>query len=92
MRSCWGHDAKMRGFLCVVIERIQIENMEPKHIHTTGSDSSSSIFLTGAILFANMDYGSLGEYALKAAIGGAIWMAFKVTSDYISERIKNRKK
>lgn len=66
--------------------------MEPKHIPATGSDSTSSIFLTGAILFANLDYGSLGEYALKAAIGGAIWMAFKVTSDYISERIKNRKK
>jgi hypothetical protein len=59
--------------------------------HTNGSDSSTNIFLTGAILFANMDYASLGEYALKAAIGGAIWMTFKIASDYISEKLKNKK-
>jgi len=60
--------------------------------YLNGSDSSSSIFLTGAILFANMDYTGLGEYALKAVIGGAIWMTFKMGSEYLSERIKNKKK
>ena len=55
------------------------------------SDSSTNIFLTGAILFANMDYTGLSEYALKAAIGGLIWMTFKIASDYISDKIKNRK-
>ncbi len=59
--------------------------------HTNGSDSTN-IFLTGAILFANMDYTSLGEYALKAVIGGAIWMAFKVGTDYISEKLKKKEK
>lgn len=52
--------------------------------------SGNNIFLTGAILFANLDYADLGEYALKAAIGGAIWMAFKLVSDYISDRMKKK--
>lgn len=54
----------------------------------TSSDSSTNIFITGAILLANMDYSGLAEYALKAAIGGVIWMAFKLTTDYLSERIR----
>ncbi len=54
-------------------------------------DSSSSIFLTGAILFANMDYSSLGDYALKATIGGLIWMGFKLATDYFGTKIKLRK-
>jgi len=58
----------------------------------TGTDGSGSLFLTGAVLFANLDFGSLGEYALKAIIGGAIWMSFKLASDFIAEKIKNRKK
>jgi hypothetical protein len=55
-------------------------------------DSTSQTFLTGAILFANLDYSGLGGYAIKAAIGGAIWMVFKLAGDYISEKILNRKK
>lgn len=64
--------------------------METKH-YTTGSEGSGNFFLTGAILFANLDAGGLAEYAVKAAIGGAIWLVFKLTSDYISERLKNKK-
>lgn len=64
--------------------------METKQ-HTISNDSSTNIFLTGAILFANLDYSGLAEYALKAAIGGMIWMAFKLGSDFISERMKNKK-
>lgn len=55
-------------------------------------DSTSHTFLTGAILFANLDYSGLGAYAIKAAIGGAIWMFFKLAGDYISAKILNRKK
>ncbi len=58
---------------------------------THTSSSTSSVVLTGAILFANLDASGLAEYAVKAAIGGAIWLVFKVTSDYVSERIKNKK-
>lgn len=50
-------------------------------------DKSSNIFLTGAILFANMDYVGLEEYAIKAAIGGVIWMAFKLAGDYIANKL-----
>ncbi len=62
--------------------------------HETNNDSTSQTFLTGAILFANLDYSGLTAYAVKAAIGGAIWMAFKLAGDYISARItsKNKKK
>ena len=55
------------------------------------NDTSSNIFLTGAILFANMDYSGLADYALKATIGGLIWMSFKLATDLMSEMLKNRK-
>lgn len=61
-------------------------------LKTTTQDSSTNIFLTGAILLANMDYSGLGDYAIKAAIGGVVWMAFKLTADYIGEKIKRRGK
>ncbi|MEO7982814.1 MAG: hypothetical protein ABI688_01910 [Bacteroidota bacterium] len=52
--------------------------------------TSSNIFLTGTILLANLDFAGLADYALKALIGGAIWLGYKVTSDYI-ERKRNKK-
>lgn len=61
--------------------------MEPKNTH---SDSSNHLFLTGAILFANLDYTGLLEYALKAIIGGAIWMGFKLGGDYLATRKKKK--
>lgn len=60
--------------------------------HETTNDSTSQTFLTGAILFANLDYSGLTAYAVKAAIGGAIWMAFKLAGDYISHRLTSKKK
>jgi len=56
----------------------------------SGTDSSSNMFLTGTILLANLDYSGLADYALKALVGGVIWMAFKVGGDYISERLKKK--
>lgn len=65
--------------------------MKPNEPLTTSSNGSSSqIFLTGAMLFANLDYSGLGNYALKAVIGGAIWMSFKLLGDYLSNRIKSK--
>ncbi len=61
--------------------------METKH---SSSDSGSSMFLTGTILLANLDYSGLADYAFKAIIGGVIWMAFRITGDYISERFKKK--
>ncbi len=61
--------------------------MEKAH---TNTDSSSNMFLTGTILLANLDYSGLADYAVKALVGGVIWMAFKVGGDYISERLKKK--
>ena len=52
-------------------------------------DSTSNMFLTGSILLANLDSG-ISDYAMKALVGGLIWMAFKVTGDFISEKIKKK--
>ncbi|MFL5763876.1 MAG: hypothetical protein ACJ77K_08050 [Bacteroidia bacterium] len=56
----------------------------------TTSDGGSHTFLTGAILFANLDYSGFADYAVKAAIGGAIWMSFKLAGDYFSNRMKKK--
>lgn len=54
------------------------------------TDSTNHMFLTGAILLANLDFSGLLDYALKAVIGGVIWMGFKLGADYITD--KRRKK
>jgi hypothetical protein len=51
-------------------------------------NTSSNVFLTGCILLANLDFAGLLDYAVKAVIGGAIWLGYKVTADYI-ERKRN---
>lgn len=51
---------------------------------------SSNLFLTGAILLANLDFTSIEEYALKAIIGGAVWMGFKVIGDYVHSKLKDK--
>lgn len=52
------------------------------------NDQSSSLFLTGTILLANMNYSDLMDYAIKAFIGGAIWMGFKIAGDFLSNKMK----
>lgn len=56
----------------------------------TTNDTGSNIFLTGCILLANLDFAGLLDYALKALIGGAIWLGYKITSDYIERKRKKR--
>lgn len=54
---------------------------------TTHTDSSfSHMFLTGSILLANLDFTGLLDYALKAAIGGGIWLAYKMMADYLTRK------
>lgn len=57
-----------------------MENIKPQH------DTSSHMFLTGAILLANLNYSGLLDYALKAAIGGLIWMGYKLGADYLTSK------
>lgn len=58
---------------------------------STDTGNSSSLFLTGTILLANMDYTGLMDYAIKALVGGAIWMAYKIAGDFFSNRVNNKK-
>lgn len=55
-------------------------------------ENGSNIFLTGAILLANLDYIGLADYAVKAFIGGIVYMGFKIGSDWIAEKIRNKRK
>ena len=58
---------------------------------TLKSDTvGSNIFLTGCILLANLDFTGLLEYAIKAAIGGGIWLGYKVAADWLAERKKKK--
>lgn len=61
-------------------EQIQTEN------------TSANLLLTGFVFLANLDFTGYIDYAVKAAIGGIIWMGFKLTTDHISEKIKNKRK
>jgi hypothetical protein len=54
--------------------------------------TSGNILLTGFIFLANFDFTGYIDYAIKAAIGGIIWMGFKVGTDMLSEKIKNKRK
>ena len=55
---------------------------------TVQTGRNSNLFLTGAILLANLDFTSIEEYAIKAIIGGAVWMGFKLVGDYMNAKFK----
>jgi hypothetical protein len=57
----------------------------------TSENTSSNIFLTGCILLANLDFSGLLDYAVKAVIGGGIWLGYKAAGDYL-ERKRNKTK
>ncbi len=57
---------------------------------TTSETTSSSILLTGIVFLANLDFVGLLDYALKAGIGGAIWLGFKLTADYLERKRKKK--
>lgn len=52
------------------------------------NDTTSNILLTGTILLANFDFSSLLDYAVKAVVGGAIWMGFQIANELIRRKIK----
>jgi len=56
--------------------------------------SNFSVFLLGAILniLAAVDYASLIDYSVKAVAGGIIWLAFKLLSDYLTEKMNKNKR
>ncbi|HVI45242.1 MAG TPA: hypothetical protein VM802_10240 [Chitinophaga sp.] len=48
----------------------------------------SNVLLTGSILLANVNMSGLLDYGLKAIIGGAVWLGFKITADYLDRKRK----
>ncbi len=63
-------------------------NMDTKTAMQAGKNSN--LFLTGAILLANLDFTSIEEYAIKAIIGGLVWMGFKLAGDYAGTKLKSK--
>jgi hypothetical protein len=59
-------------------------------VNESNGDNFSNLYLTGTILLANLDYTGVVDYAVKAVVGGLIWMVFKVAGDYISERVTKK--
>ena len=57
---------------------------------TADSTHFPSTLLTASILLAQIDVQGLTDYALKAGIGGAIWLAYKIVADRI-DRLKKAK-
>jgi hypothetical protein len=78
-----------------VIDDVNNKNKKLKKVETMQknqitSDGTSNMFLTGTILLANMDYSGLADYAVKALVGGLIWMTFKIAGDFITEKMKKK--
>lgn len=48
----------------------------------------SNVLLTGTILLANVDMNGILDYGLKAFVGGAVWLGFKVVADYLDRKRK----
>ena len=48
--------------------------------------TSSAFCSPGIVFLANLDFVGLLDYALKAGIGGAIWLGYKLTADYIDRK------
>lgn len=62
-------------------------SMDNKHLEHTGSN----VLLTGCIFLANLDFSGLLDYAVKAIVGGGIWLGFKMTADYLERKRKGTK-
>ena len=56
--------------------------MDNKHT----DNISSNMLLTGCIFLANIDITGLLDYAVKAFIGGGIWLGYKLAADFIDKR------
>lgn len=56
--------------------------MDNKHTENV----SSNMLLTGCIFLANIDLTGLVDYAVKAFIGGGIWLGYKLAAEMIDKR------
>lgn len=56
----------------------------------TATTHFSNVLLTGTILLANVDMNGLLDYGLKAFLGGAVWLGYKLAAEYIERRRKQK--
>ena len=54
------------------------------------SENLSAVFLYFIVLFANIDYTGVIDYALKAFVGSVIWFVFKLLGDYLFHKLKEK--
>lgn len=57
---------------------------------TVNSPLHYNVLLTGAIVLANMDVTGIINYTLKAALGGAVWLGYKIIADTIDRKRKQK--
>ncbi len=55
------------------------------------SESTSNVLLYIVIMLANIDYISVLDYAIKAAVGAIVWFGVRILADYYSRRIFGKK-
>jgi hypothetical protein len=58
-----------------------------------GNENTLTVFLLGAILnvITSINVTTHLEYAIRAIIGGVIWLAFKILADVVSVRYFHNK-
>jgi hypothetical protein len=61
-------------------------------MRTEANGQFNNVLLTGTIILANANINGILDYGLKALVGGAIWLCYKITADYIDRRQKGKEK
>lgn len=54
-------------------------------------EKTDGMLLMVTIVAANIDYIGLIDYALKALVGGIIWVAFRIYAEKQVEKLRNKK-
>lgn len=54
------------------------------------SDSLSSVILYFIVMFANIDYTGIVDYAIKAVVGSVIWFVFKLLGEHLLLKMKRK--
>lgn len=57
--------------------------------NTDISQGFAGTMLTASIFLAQIDVHGLLDYAIKAGIGGAIWLGYKLIADHIDAKRKS---
>lgn len=72
-----------------LFDRYIFNRIKAKMMKTdTATTHFSNVLLTGTILLANVDVNGLLDYGLKAFLGGAVWLGYKLAAEYIEQRRK----